>query len=298
MRGQQIEIYLHFLKTFKHETAWFSFLDIDEFLVLKGVDNIARFMREYEMQVDCLYFNWVVYGNSGKVRREDGPTLTSYLRREATPDGHTKMLCRSAAIDAAAIERGYAMGRGAFHHFLDNYRLPGVRCRDVLLGSTDGYSANFGTSEKPFIQRDGFAEAVLKRAYIAHFQFRSEEDFIRRWRRGGFSQDEMWRGRFRTGYAQVDPGAAQPRLRHLPGRVLAPLHGACDARRDIRAVLRAAGRECGAEQTLLAKFGVLPVSAAPTLGRTAGGGNNGVRTGDPTASTRTMRCGPGGSSIC
>ena len=41
--GQQIEIYLHFLKTFKHETEWFSFLDIDEFFVLKGVDNIAAF---------------------------------------------------------------------------------------------------------------------------------------------------------------------------------------------------------------------------------------------------------------
>ena len=110
--GQQVEIYLHFLKTFKHETAWFSFLDIDEFFVLKGVDNIARFMRDYESQVDCLYFNWVVYGNSGKIRREDGPTLTSYLRREATPDGHTKMLCRSAAIDAGAVERGMPWGVG------------------------------------------------------------------------------------------------------------------------------------------------------------------------------------------
>ena len=131
--GQQVEIYLHFLKTFRHETGWFSFLDIDEFFVLKGVNNITRFMRKYEGHADCLYFNWMLYGNNGKVRRDDGATLTSYVRRGRGVNSHTKMLCRSDCIDPMAIEQGHAMGRGAFHHFMDNYKLPGVRCRDVLL---------------------------------------------------------------------------------------------------------------------------------------------------------------------
>jgi hypothetical protein len=277
--GEQVAIYQHFLKTFKHETAWFSFLDIDEFFVLKGVDNIARFMREYESQVDCLYFNWVIYGNSGKIRREDGPTLTSYLRREATPDGHTKMLCRSAAIDAAAIERGYAMGRGAFHHFLDNYQLPGVRCRDVLLRSTDGYSANFGTSEKPFIRRDGFAEAVVQRAYIAHFQFRSEEDFIRRWHRGGFSQDEMWRKLFEVGSHKA---ILAPRNRVYDTYLAEYWHRYTAHAMRVR--MSAPGGGSPNENVALNKPSwqssvYLPAGAAPALGRTAGGGNNGVRTG-------------------
>ena len=190
--GQQMQMYLHFLKTFKHETAWYSLLDIDEFFVLKGVDDIGRFMRDYEPHVDCLYFNWVVYGHNGKARRDDEPTLTSYPRRASGVDLHTKMLCRSAAIDPVALDEGLKNGCGAFHHFLDNYKLSGLRCRDILLEPTDGYSASFPKSAEPFVQRDGFAQAVLSRAYVAHFQFRSEEDFLRRWQRGGFPMDKIW----------------------------------------------------------------------------------------------------------
>ncbi len=201
--GAQIDIYLNFLDTFKHETEWFSFLDIDEFFVLKGCNDIFAFMLEYEASVDCLYFNWVIYGNSDVVRRDDRPTLTSYLRRAAKPDGHTKMLCRSGAIDSATIRFGQLAGRGAFWHFLDNYKLPGVRCRDVLHHPTDGYSADFPASTTPFVTRQGFAEAIIDRAYIAHFQFRSEEDFMRRWRRGGFPNGEQWRSIYENGIYKV-----------------------------------------------------------------------------------------------
>jgi hypothetical protein len=194
-----MEIYFHFLNTFKQQTEWFAFLDIDEFLVLKNINNIAIFMQEYESRADCLYFNWLIYGHSGKLRREPGYTLTSYLRRAARIDVHTKMICRSAAIDPASVRAGYIQGRGAFHHFMDNYELPGVRCMDVLHAPTDGYSADFPASADVFAGRDGFSNAAIERAYIAHFQFRSEEDFLRRWRRGGFDNGEQWRQLYEAG---------------------------------------------------------------------------------------------------
>jgi hypothetical protein len=195
--GEQLEIYLHFLDTFRVETEWFSFLDVDEFLVLKRLDNISAFMREYEASVDCLYFNWLIYGHSGKLRRDDSPTLTSYLRRAQKLDIHTKMICRSAAVDPDAIRQG--MGRGAFWHFLDNFALPGLRCVDVLHGAMDGYSTDFPTSAEPFLQRAGYSEAVINKAYVAHFQFKSEEDFLRRWKRGGFTNGDQWRAVYETG---------------------------------------------------------------------------------------------------
>jgi hypothetical protein len=194
--GQQIEIYLHFLETFKHETEWFSFLDVDEFFVLRGVNDIVTFMQDYQDNIDVLYFNRIIYGHSGKLHRDDGATLMSYRRRAVGPDPHTKMICRSAAIDPKLIR---PVGRGAFWHFLDNYELPGVRCRDVLFFPMDGYSADFPHSAMPFISRDGYREAILERAYIAHFQFKSEADFLRRWRRGGFSNGEYWRTIFEEG---------------------------------------------------------------------------------------------------
>jgi hypothetical protein len=277
--GQQMEIYLHFLKAFKQETTWYSFLDIDEFFVLKGFDDIARFMRDYEAHVDCLYFNWVNYGNSGKVQREDGDTLIAYLRHDIAPDGHTKMLCRSAAIDPEAVEQGMAMGRGAFHHFLDNYKLPGVRCRDVMLGSTDGYSAEFGASAEPFITRDGFAETVMKRGYIAHFQFRSEEDFIRRWRRGGFGQDEMWRSIYETG---VYDAILAPRNRIYDTYLAAYWyrHKANTMRVGISGLdITVPGENVALRKPSWQSSVYPPDESAPASSRSAGGGNNGVRTG-------------------
>jgi hypothetical protein len=277
--GQQVEIYLHFLKTFKHETVWYSLLDIDEFFVLKGVDDIGQFMRDYEAHTDCLYFNWVQYGNSGRLQREDGPTLTSYLRRAPSLDGHTKMLCRSASIDVAAIEQGMTTARGAFHHFLDNYKLPGLRCRDVLLGSTEGYSAAFGTSEGPFVKREGFAEGALQRGYIAHFQFRSEDDFVRRSRRGGFGQDEMWRGLY-------EAGAHKAILAHrnqIYDTYLAAywLHHTANAMQIgmSRPETTALGENVALHKPSWQSSVYLPTDAAPALSRSSGGGNNGVRTG-------------------
>lgn len=277
--GQQFEIYLHFLKTFKQETAWYSLLDIDEFFVLKGVDNIAEFMRAYEAHVDCLYFNWVLYGNNGKVRRSVGSTLISYPRRASAPDGHTKMLCRSAAMDVAALEQGNAVRQRIFHHFVDAFNLPGVRCRDVLLGSTEGYSANFGASADPFIKREGFAEGVLQRGYIAHFQFRSEEDFIRRWRRGGFGQDEMWRRFYEAG---THRGILAPRnqvydtylaaywLRHTANALRIGMS---------RPETTALGENVALNKPSWQSSEYVPDGSVPAFSHTSGGGNNGVRSG-------------------
>ena len=195
--GEQIEIYLHFLDTFRAETEWFSFLDIDEFLVLKRVDNIAAFMRVYEARVDCLYLNWLIYGHNGNVRRGDKPTLTSYPRRARHLDAHTKMICRSASVDPALLRA--RMGAAAFWHFLDNYHLPGVRCHDVLMRPMEGYSADFPSSSEPFLQQPGLDEVIIEHAYVAHFQFKSEADFMRRWHRGGFANGDYWRAIYDSG---------------------------------------------------------------------------------------------------
>ncbi|HET6610037.1 MAG TPA: glycosyltransferase family 2 protein [Rhodopila sp.] len=224
--GQQMEMYLHFLDTFKPETEWFSFLDIDEFFVFKRNNNVAAFMRDYIGSVDCLYFNWLGYGNCGRLQRASGQTLLSYVRHASSLDVHTKHLCRSAALDAGAIRRGYLSGCGAFHHFLDNYLLDGLRCADVLGMPMDGYASNFPDTAFPFVNRSGFNEAAMNRAYVAHFQFRSEEDFLRRWRRGGFDNGDVMRRLFEDGtYKAVlarDDAVYDPYLAAYWWHIIAP----------------------------------------------------------------------------
>jgi hypothetical protein len=275
--GQQPEIYLHFLETFKHETEWFSFLDIDEFFVFKGIDNVSVFIRDHGGDADCLYFNWVLYGHAGKPRRDDGWTLISHPRRAIGPDNHTKMLCRSAALDPHVIKAAWAKHSVAFWHFLDSYQLPGVRCRDVLNTPMDGYSADFPASSARFLSRPGFAEAVLNKAYIAHFQFKSEEDFLRRWRRGGFPNSDHWRSVFETGeYKSIlDPNNAvyDPYLAAHWHRYAASAM-CMDVRQTPGSLQNVALHKPSWQSSIFR-----PDQQEPERSRVLGAANNGVRTG-------------------
>ncbi|HYZ61266.1 MAG TPA: glycosyltransferase family 2 protein [Acetobacteraceae bacterium] len=277
--GDQVGMYFHFLENFGSETEWFSFLDVDEFFVFRDLDNVAAFMRGYQDTADCLYFNWLVHGHNGKLRRERGDTLTNHPRRAARVDYHTKMLCRSSAIDPALVRDGYVAGRGAFHHWLDKYRLPGVRCADVLHEPTDGYSADVPASARRFAERPGYSETVIERAYVAHFQFRSEEDFIRRWQRGGFDNSEYWKRIHEIGAhraileptnAVYDSYLAAYWHRHTAPTRRFGVEPPYGAPRFENVALNKPSFQSSVYQ---------PAGAEPAGSRVSGGGNNGVRTG-------------------
>jgi hypothetical protein len=235
-------------------------------------------MLDHERSVDCLYFNWINYGNSDKLQREGGQTLTSYMRRASEPNPHTKMICRSALIDPASIRSGVDAGHGTFWHFLDKYRLSGVRCRDVLHESTDGYSFDFPASTEHFLGRAGFGRAVLDKAYVAHFQFKSEADFLRRARRGGFPNSEAWRAAYETGAYKVILDRANAvydtYLAEYWYRYTAPA-----MRFSVQSSPRAPYANVALNKPSWQSSVFEPNELAPPLGRSAGGGNNGVRTG-------------------
>jgi len=277
--GQQAEMYLHFLEMLKHETEWFSFLDIDEFFVFKQLDNVVEFMRPYETSVDCLYFNWFIYGHSDRVRREDGAVLTAYRRRARRADVHTKMMCRSAALDLVAIRQGFANGLGAFWHFWDNYHLPNVRCFNVLHEATEGYAADFPDSAGAFIQREGFDEALINCGYIAHFQFKSEEDFLRRWHRGGFSNGDIWRDAYESGFHKtiLAPNNAvyDSYLAEYWYRYTAPAHRLGRLSPYTAVPYENVALHKPSWQSSVHE----PRYQEPERSRVSGGGNNGLRTG-------------------
>jgi hypothetical protein len=277
--GDQVAIFLDFLDRYAKDVGWFSFLDIDEFFVFKDTDNVEIFMQSYKNIADCVYFHWMIFGHSGKIKRDECWTLTSYLRRARYADVHTKMICRSASVDPDAVRTGSRMGMGSFWHFLDNYMLPNVRCIDVLKHPMNGYSADFPKTAYPFVSRPGFTDRILERGYIAHFQFRSEEDFIRRWRRGGFTNDGDWRRLYESGghrslldarNAVYDSYLASFWHRHTTRamRFAASPVGLQDSLRNV-ALNKPSWQSSVYEDA----------TVNPLTHRMVGGGNNGVRTG-------------------
>jgi hypothetical protein len=196
---QQPDIYFHFLRHHKHKTEWFSMLDADEFFVFKGVNNVHAFMAEFENDCDALYFNWLVYGSAGKLKRDFDSVLLSHTLRTERIDVHTKMITRSAIISETEIKNKFGETHKSFWHFWAEYHIPDIRLVNVLHDNMAEYSANFPTNALTYVRTEGVSDRLIAKAYVAHFQFKSEEDFMRRVARGGSHTNSLWKKAFEDG---------------------------------------------------------------------------------------------------
>ena len=197
-KGGQFQVFENFLENYAHETEWFSFLDLDEFLVLRELNNIGEFMARLDPGFDCVYFHWANFGANGRVTREPGSVLTGLTRREQSLDFHTKNLVRSCKVSLALLREGLHRGELAYNHFWDGYRFPDFRICDVFGNEITGYSQNFPIKAHAYTHRPGYQDRVLQTAYCAHFRFQSEDDFLRRVKRGGFPNQKLWGDRYMT----------------------------------------------------------------------------------------------------
>ena len=192
-QGQQELMYRHFLRTNRTDTEWIAFLDIDEFLVLKGVDDIRRFMAPWERECDSLYFNWCFYGNSGFEKRPTGSVLLQYTRRQAGLHPFTKTITRTAAIDIVALEHR----RGVhFWHRWDSPAGDAMRRVNVIGETMADYYRDFPSHAVSFLNGNDRHRRIMEVAFVAHIAFKSKEDFLLRVERGtlgDFSGQTLWK---------------------------------------------------------------------------------------------------------
>jgi hypothetical protein len=204
--GQQTQIYLHFLNSFADQAEWACFLDIDEFIVLRMDETVPRFLARYTQQADCIYLHWLIYGTDGRAVRDASlDVLPSYTRHSAALNFHPKNFFRPSCVRAEELLPIFQAGAPPFWHVWDCYKQD-MRIVDVLGGSVDGFASNFPDSAVRMVERPGYESGCREVAYVAHFQFKSEEDFARRQRRGGFANDEDLHTAFREGtlHRQLD----------------------------------------------------------------------------------------------
>ena len=265
--GQQAEMYLHFLDTFKDQVEWFAILDVDEFLVLKGSDDVRSFMAPLEAAADCVVFSCFEYGSNGKIRRDDGPVLLSHLRRADAADARTKMICRAAAVDAAAVRAAFEAGGAPFWQAPAP---PGLRAVNVLGQPVAAAGAEVG---------EDLSGALLEAGYVAHFRFKSEQDFARRAARGGLPDSDRWKALSEAG----EHRAILERANKVYDTYLAELwHRSTASALDC--MLRVPPEELPAPNVALNKPSwqssiYEPEGIEPAGSRVSGGGNNGVRNG-------------------
>lgn len=189
-QGQQRNMYLHFLRNSFQESEWIAFLDVDEFLYLPRTKDINTYLERFSQQTDVIYFNWLMFGNSGYVKRPGGSVLDQYTRHEDNLHPYTKVIVRSSSIDLTVIV-------ATSLHFWHDWPSNGSRIQrvNVLGESMDQYYESFPEKATAHVQRLGMLARVLREAVICHFVMKSEDDFDRRVRRGTggeFAQQTSW----------------------------------------------------------------------------------------------------------
>jgi hypothetical protein len=183
LQGFQREMYFHFLNNFVHECEWFAFFDVDEFLLLRHHDTIGDFIRSFEKTPDAIHFFWWPAGNNGHVTRPRGAVLSHYTRRANHISAYTKVMVRTAALSATMIESAARVG-AAFWHDIEPLMDRGATIVNVLGQDARGWYRNFPGDALNVIGPPEFRAAVSERAFIFHISFKSEDDFVRRYKRG------------------------------------------------------------------------------------------------------------------
>jgi hypothetical protein len=189
--GAQFQMFFHYLRHYSPESEWHMFLDVDEFLCLRGCDDIGAFMTRFP-GVDALYFNWSFFGHNGHKVRPKGSVLTNYTRRENGATPLTKILVRSEATPYREI---FAHPDEAIHHNLLKVA-PSVKAANVLGDSLETYYENFPENAWNYLKDHNRNQTILDVAFVAHYNMKSEQDFEIRARRsiaGNFSSQGNWR---------------------------------------------------------------------------------------------------------
>lgn len=199
--GLQRQMLLHCLRTYRHETRWLAFLDVDEFLLLRDAGDIRTFMTTMPPDTDCVYFNWIFFGTSGFVTRPNGSTLQQYKRRQAVVHPLTKVLLRTALVTDAWLatnpihnfwhEIGDTLGPIAIYNVL------GEPCNSYYHGFPEAAQQSLSGPRGP---------AILGRAVVHHYTLKSEADFKRRVERGTkgeFPNQIIWTQVVERGEAQA-----------------------------------------------------------------------------------------------
>lgn len=199
--GLQRQMLLHCLRTYRHETRWLAFLDVDEFLLLRQEGDIRTFMATMPRDTDCVYFNWIFFGTSGFQTRPGGSTLLQYTRRQAVVHPFTKVLLRTALVIDAWVATNPTHN---FWHDIGDL-LGRIAIYDVLGEPCSTYYHGFPEAAQQALA-GARGQAILARAILHHYTLKSEADFKRRVERGTkgeFQTHVTWMHMVERGEAQA-----------------------------------------------------------------------------------------------
>jgi len=98
-KHQQMPAYTHFLNQYRTKFNWATFIDCDEFIVLKKHSNIKDFIKEYDNPFG-IGINWQCFGSNGKLERDpNSPNslIKQFTLRQEGVNKHIKTIMNLAS---------------------------------------------------------------------------------------------------------------------------------------------------------------------------------------------------------
>ena len=190
VQGQQLEIYLDFLKKKISCTEWLIFLDIDEFINLRRFGDIRGFLESFSGDVGAVLLNWAFFGPSGHKLPPEGNVLSSYIRRQEKLHELTKNFVRTDRLRAPEH-----LGAGAtqpFWHCPSSILADGVEIIRANGEDGRGYYERISPAQRSKDLSIELGSVEAQPALVHHYAFRSEAAFHERAERGvgGYFRDQ------------------------------------------------------------------------------------------------------------
>jgi hypothetical protein len=115
-REQQLGTYNIHSREHRGEAVWTAFLDVDEFITPRWMNDLPELLREFEA-FGGLVINWQVFGGGGHATRPDDMTIASYSRRlpiDHAVNHHVKTIARLEDIRFWPNPHRPVMSNGVF----------------------------------------------------------------------------------------------------------------------------------------------------------------------------------------
>ncbi len=196
VQGEQFRMYMHALARYRTAAEWIAFLDIDEFMALRAGGTLDDLLDEVPPNQGCLLVHWAMFGPNGHTLPPPGSVPANYTRRAARIQTTTKTITRSACIDLDLIDHRIYMWHG-----WDGRLIPGAASRSVL-----GLPPEAMPSDGAYLSDPAMTDAILSRAAVHHYVFRSEAALAKRVARGlggDFAGQVMWQRAIEDGNVPV-----------------------------------------------------------------------------------------------
>jgi hypothetical protein len=110
--GKQRQAYRTCVQRNNHKNMWSTFLDIDEFVVLRNHSSIGEFLRDVAPEGGAVVLNWSVFGCNGTVKQSHEPVLVRFVQSAAFTNAYVKTTAylphvRKPSIHNMILHHGY-----------------------------------------------------------------------------------------------------------------------------------------------------------------------------------------------